>query len=73
MGDYRRVVVVVADDQVLGEATVETPSGLGEGLPYLFWGRDVSPPSPPSLGERKRNGLTLAGQFPGRFVLSAGR
>ena len=37
MGDYRRVVfVVVADDQILGEAAVKTPSGLGEGLPYLF-------------------------------------
>ena len=38
MGDYRRVVVVVADDQVLGEAAVQTPSGLGEGLAYLLWG-----------------------------------
>ena len=37
MGDYRRVVVVVvADDQVLGESAVKTPSGLGEGLAYLY-------------------------------------
>ena len=58
MSDYRRVVVV-ADDQVLGEATVETLSGLGEGLPYLLWGHVVSPLSSPSLPERKRNSLTL--------------
>ncbi len=38
MGDYRRVVVVVADEQVLEEAAVQTPSGLGEGLAYLLWG-----------------------------------
>ena len=70
MGDYRCVVVVVADDRVLGGAAVETPSGLGEGLPYLLWGHVVSPLSSPSLGERKRNGLTLGGEFPRRLVLS---
>ena len=43
MGDYRCVVVVVADDKVLIEATVEDPSGLGEGLLYLLRG-DVAPP-----------------------------
>jgi hypothetical protein len=42
MDDYGHVVVVT-DDQVLGEATVEAPSGLGEGLAYLLWGYDVSP------------------------------
>ena len=60
MGGYRRLVVM-ADDPVLGEATVETPSGLGEGLPYLLWGHYVSPLSSPSLAQRKRNSLTLAG------------
>jgi len=64
MGDYRGAVVVVADDQVLGEDAIQTPSGLGQGLAYLLWGHDVSPLSPPSLGERKRNGLTLAGGLP---------
>ena len=68
MGDYRRVAVVVADDLVLGEAAVQMPTGLGEGLAYLLWGHVVSPLSPPSLGERKRNGLTLAGEFPTRLV-----
>jgi hypothetical protein len=64
MSGYRRVVVVVADDQVLREAAVETPSGLGEGLAYLLWSHDVFPPSSPSLDERKRNSLTLAGELP---------
>ena len=54
MGEYRCVVVVVADDQVLGEATVKSPSGLGEGLFYLLWG-DVPLP----LSKTKRNALTL--------------
>jgi hypothetical protein len=71
MGHYRGAVVVVADDQVLGEAAVQTPSGLGEGLTYLLWGHDVPPLSPPSLGERKRNDSTLAGEFPVRLVLWA--
>jgi hypothetical protein len=70
MGDYRGAVVIVADDQVLGEAAVETPSCLSEGLAYLLWGHDVSPLSSPSLDERKRNSLTLAGEFPRRLVLS---
>jgi hypothetical protein len=59
----------VADDPVLGEATVETPSGLGEGLLYLLWGHVVSPLSSPSLGERKRNSLTLLNKFPRRPLL----
>src|SRR5919112_4348015 len=63
MGGYRRVVVV-ADDQVLREAAVETPSGLDEGLAYLLWGHDVSPPSSPSLDERKTNSLTLIEELP---------
>jgi hypothetical protein len=35
MRDYR-CVVIVADDKVLGEVALKTPSGLGEGLLYLF-------------------------------------
>jgi hypothetical protein len=58
MGGYRHVVVVVGDDQVLGEAAVKTPSGLGEGLLCLLRG-NVTPPYSPSLAKRKRNGLTL--------------
>jgi hypothetical protein len=64
MGRYRRAVVVVADDQVLRECAVQTPSGLGEGLAYLLWSYVVYPPSSPSLDERKRNSLILAGELP---------
>jgi hypothetical protein len=45
---------------------------LGEGLPYLLWGHvDVSPLSSPSSGERKRNSLTLAGEFLRRLPLGS--
>src|SRR5919107_2619395 len=73
MGDYRCVVVVVvADDQVFGEAAVQTPSGLGEGLPCLLWGHVGSPlSSPSSLAQRKRDSLTLEGKFPRRFPLGS--
>ena len=58
-----RCVVVVTDDQVLGEAAVETPSGLGEGLPYLLRGYDVvSPLSSPSLAQRKKEWSHIGGK-----------
>jgi hypothetical protein len=53
MGDYR-CMVVVATDQLLIEATVEDPSGFGEGLLYLLRG-DVAPP----FSLRRGNDLTL--------------
>ena len=63
MGHYRGAVVVVADDQVLGEAAVETPSGLGEGLAYLLRGYDVvSPLSSPSLAQRKKEWSHIGGK-----------
>jgi hypothetical protein len=51
---YYRCVVVVAADQMLIEATVEDPSGFGEGLLYLLRG-DVAPP----FSLRRGNDLTL--------------
>src|SRR5918994_3064833 len=69
MDGYRRVVVV-ADDWVLGEAAVQTPSGFGEGLPYLLWGHVGSPLSSPSLAQRKRNSLISPRTFPRRLVSS---
>jgi hypothetical protein len=46
-------VVVVADDQVLREAAVETPPSLGEGLFYLLWGNVFPPPTIPSSPKTK--------------------
>ncbi len=36
MGQEGHAVPVVADNQVLGEAAIEIPTGVGEALLYLF-------------------------------------
>lgn len=64
MGHYRGAVVVVADDQVLGEAAVQTPSGLGEGLTYLLWGHDVPLFHPPPWVREKGTISHWRGSFP---------